>query len=133
MGPIRLGIVGCGSISHWHGRAAAQTADVDIVACCDVQQATAEAWRDRYGSERAYTDYRRMVREHALDGVLLATWPPHHLEQIETCLDAGIRNILCEKSLTVGSADADRVWELARAADALVVEGFMYRHHPAMR
>jgi predicted dehydrogenase len=131
--PVRLGIVGCGSISNWHGRAAAQVPEVEIVACCDTQADVAEAWRETYGCERAYTDYRTMIREHDLDGVLLATWPPQHLEQVLTCLDLGVRNILCEKSITVHDDEVVRLYEAARAADALLVEGFMYRHHPAMR
>jgi predicted dehydrogenase len=131
--PLRLGIVGCGWISDWHGRAAARIPGVEIVACCDTVTAAAEAFKERHGCERAYTSYEEMVREHELDGVILATWPPHHLEQIRACLDAGVRNILCEKSITVSSSDVIEVYDLARATGALVVEGFMYRHHPAMR
>jgi predicted dehydrogenase len=131
--PLRLGIVGCGSISHWHGRAAAQLSEVDIVACCDIKAEVAEAWRDTYGCERAFTDLETMVREHELDAVLLATWPQQHLEQIQVCIDAGIQSILCEKSLTVRDEDAIAVFDAARAAGVLLVEGFMYRHHPAMR
>jgi xylose dehydrogenase (NAD/NADP) len=130
--PLRLGIVGCGWISAWHGRAAARIDDLALVACCDTSAEAAEGFRDRYGCQRAYTDYQEMVREHELDGVILATWPPHHLEQIQFCLEAGIQNILCEKSITVGSDEALEVWSATRAAGALVVEGFMYRHHPAM-
>ncbi len=73
-----------------------------------------------------------MVREHELDAVLLATWPNLHHEQLLGCLEAGVRNILCEKSLTVTGAQALEVWAAARELDALVVEGLMYRHHPAI-
>jgi predicted dehydrogenase len=107
--------------------------DVQLVACCDTVPDAAEAFRERFGCERAYPDVETMVSEHELDVVILATWPLDHPQQIQACLDAGIRNILCEKSLTVGSDQVIEVWEAARAADALVVEGFMYRHHPAMR
>ena len=74
-----------------------------------------------------------MVREHDLDGVLVATWPNLHLEQVLGCLEAGIRNILCEKSLALSGAEALEIWTAATEAEALVVEGYMYRHHPAIR
>lgn len=131
---LRLGIVGCGWISDWHGRAAALTDGAEIVACCDTRRQAAEEWRDRYDNCRtAYTDINAMLAEEQLDGVILATWPPHHRDQIFACLNAGIRAVLCEKSLTVSAEDALEVLDAALNTSALVVEGFMYRHHPAMR
>jgi predicted dehydrogenase len=73
-----------------------------------------------------------MVREHELDAVLIATWPNFHHEQVLGCLDAGIRNILCEKALALTGAEALELWSAATAADALLVEAYMYRHHPAI-
>jgi predicted dehydrogenase len=131
--PLRLGIVGCGAISERHGPAAALTPAVSIVACCDLRLDVAEEWRGRFGCERAYADYRAMVTEHELDGVILATWPNLHREQVLGCLDAGVRNILCEKSLAVTGAEALEIWEAAEETGALVVEGYMYRHHPAFQ
>ncbi|MGH3034313.1 MAG: Gfo/Idh/MocA family protein [Gaiellaceae bacterium] len=126
-------MVGCGGISERHARAAAATAAASIVACCDVRVEVAEAWGRRHGCERAFGDYRTMVREHELDGVLLATWPNLHREQVLGCLKAGVRNILCEKALALTGAEALEISTAAAEADALVVEGYMYRHHPAIQ
>jgi predicted dehydrogenase len=130
---IRLGLVGCGWISDWHGKAAAATAGVELVACCDIRPDAAEAFAQKFGCERAYTDYLEMIREHDLDAVLLATWPPQHHEQILACLDAGVRHILCEKSLAYSADEAMALWTAARDTGALLVEGLMWRHHPAIR
>jgi predicted dehydrogenase len=97
-----------------------------------VQPELAEAWCLEFGCERAYDDYLTMVREHELDAVLIATWPNFHHEQVLGCLDAGIRNILCEKALALTGAEAIELWSAATAADALLVEAYMYRHHPAI-
>ena len=86
-----------------------------------------------YGCERSYDDYLAMVREHELDAVVIATWPNLHREQVLGCLEAGVRNILCEKALALGAAEALEIWTAAAEADALVVEAYMYRHHPAIR
>ncbi|HZB86228.1 MAG TPA: Gfo/Idh/MocA family oxidoreductase, partial [Gaiellaceae bacterium] len=131
--PFRLGIVGCGGISERHARAAAASPTVSIVAACDVRVDAAEDWSHRFGCEQAYDDYRTMIREHELDGLVLATWPNQHHEQLLDCLEAGVRNILCEKALALTGAEALEIQAAAAKAGALVVEGYMYRHHPAIR
>jgi predicted dehydrogenase len=103
------------------------------VASCDVRADIAEDWSRRFGCEQAYCDYRAMIRSHELDAVLLATWPNLHREQILGCLEAGVRNILCEKALALTGAEALEIQAAAAKANALVVEGYMYRHHPAIR
>ena len=130
--PFRLGIVGCGSIAERHGRAAAASAEVAIVACADTRLDTAEDWAARHGCERAYPDYVEMVREHELDGVLLATWPNLHREQVLGCLGLGVSSILCEKALALSGAEALDIRTAATEAGALVMEGYMYRRHPAI-
>jgi predicted dehydrogenase len=129
---LRLGVIGCGWIAGRHARAARNVDDVSIVACCDVQREVAEAWGREHGCERVHDDYLGMLSEQDLDAVLIATWPNLHHEQVLGCLDAGIRNILCEKSLALTGAEALELWSAAIAADALLVEAYMYRHHPAI-
>ena len=131
--PFRLGIIGCGGISERHARGAASSLEVTIAACCDVRAEVAEAWAVRHGCERAYGDYLTMVGEHDLDGVIVATWPTQHREHVLGCLDVGVVRILCEKTLALNGAEAVEIWSAARTSGALVVEGFMYRHHPALR
>ena len=131
---VRLGIAGCGGISVAHAEAAELSAGAArFVACCDVDRERAEQWAERYGVERAYTDLEAMLAAEELDGVLLATWPNLHREQLELCLRHGARHILCEKSLAVTATEAAEIHALVSAAGATVMEGFMYRHHPAIR
>jgi predicted dehydrogenase len=130
---FRLGMVGCGGISNAHARAAQNIPTVRFAACCDIREDVAEAWANRYGCDAVYTDYVEMIRQEDLDGVLLATWPNQHRGQIEGCLEAGARNILCEKALTLTGQEALEIFQMVREADAFVMEGFMYRNHPAIR
>jgi predicted dehydrogenase len=132
--PLNLCIVGCGGISHAHGHAARRIPDkVRFVACCDVVEERAAAWAKEYGCHASYTDYEKMIRAEKPDAVLLATWPNQHREQIEKCLAAGVKNILCEKALALTGAEAVEICGLVRRAGAFVMEGFMYRHNPAIR
>lgn len=133
LAPVRLGIVGCGGISHRHAPAAAASPEVEIVACCDPRRDVAEDWAATYGCGHVFGDYRSMLEEQELDGVLIATWPVLHCEQILGCLERGARFVLCEKSLTTGGAEALDVFRAAGAVSATVVEALMYRHHPAVQ
>ncbi len=102
------------------------------MACADIRADLAEEWARRHGCEAAYGDYTTMLGEHELDGVLLATWPNLHREQVLGCLEAGVRSILCEKALALSGSEALDIWTAATDAGALVVEGYMYRRHPAI-
>ena len=131
---FRMGLVGCGGISMGqHGPAAAATKEIRFVAGCDVRGEAARAFADRFGLGAVYTDYEEMLRREELDGVLLATWPNQHREQIERCLELGARNILCEKALTLTGPEAVEIRDMVARAGAFLMEGFMYRHHPAIR
>jgi len=131
--PVRLGMIGCGLISHAHGRAALKSRqNITFAACASRRAAVAAAWAEAYGCAASYTDYRDMLRREALDGVVIATWPRDHRAHVEAALDAGLRRVLCEKALTTSAADALAIWRAAGCAGAVVMEGFMYRHHPAM-
>jgi predicted dehydrogenase len=67
-----------------------------------------------------------------LDGIILCTWPTQHLEQIRICLDNGIKNILCEKSLALSLQEATAISELTEKYGAFVMEGCKYRFYPAI-
>lgn len=130
---IRLGIVGCGDISHVHGNAVDQIDDVRFVACCDLNPERAAQWAERYGCDRSFTDYEAMISEMDLDGIVLATWPNLHLDQIKVVADLGVKNILCQKSLALTGAEAMEIWDVVEENGIFLMEGFMYRHHPAVK
>lgn len=131
---IKLAIVGCGRISHAHGIAARRLGNdqVRFVACSDVRPEAAAAWAREYGCERHYASSEEMLERERVDGVVLATWPAQHREQIAAVARAGHRFVLCEKSLASSREDALAIWDIARRHDMTIVEGFMYVHHPAI-
>lgn len=130
---IKLGIVGCGDISHVHGNAVDHIDDVRFVACCDINLERAKQWAERYKCDRYFTDYKEMMSEVQLDGIVLATWPNLHLQQINDVAQAGIKNILCQKSLALTGLEAMEIWDVTKVKGIFLMEGFMYRHHPALK
>lgn len=129
---LRLGIVGCGRISHAHGIAAQRANGVRWAACADINEASAQNFAATYGSNRTYTDYREMLATEELDGVVFATWPAQHREQLEAAIKSGVRYILCEKALAMTAQEATEIWDMAEANGTTIVEAFMYTHHPVI-
>jgi len=133
--PVRLGMIGCGLIAQAHGLAALQIHDrLRFVACMSRRRESAEVWAKTMNIDpaHAYDDLGAMLRREQLDGAVIATWPADHRSHIESCLEHGLRYVLCEKALVTRVADALAIWERAQSLGAVVVEGFMYRHHPAV-
>jgi xylose dehydrogenase (NAD/NADP) len=129
---LRFGLVGCGGISEAHGTVSQGLDGFRFVAAADIKLENAQKWSDQYGPVAVYDDYITMVKSEQLDGVLLATWPSQHREQIEKLVAAGVRVIICEKALAIDTAAALAIYECARASGAMVIEAFMYRYHPTM-
>lgn len=132
MDSIKFSIVGCGAHSHLHASAADKIPDIKITSCCDIDSERSARWAERY-SCNSYNDIDVMLTAEKPDAVILCTWPNQHLEQIRKCADLGIKNILCEKSLTITGSDADEISVIARDNGILIMEGCMYRHHPAIK
>lgn len=130
---LKLAIVGCGEHSHEHMRAVKEVEGVNIIACCDINKERAQACAEQYGCTSYYNNLEKMLESEILDGVILCTWPKQHLEQIEVCMKKGIKNILCEKSLTLKSQEAITIENLIKQNKAFLMEGCKYRHHPAIR
>jgi predicted dehydrogenase len=130
---VRLGIVGCGHISNAHGIAAQRIGSgVRFVACADIDEEAARRFATTYGSNAIYTDYVEMIENEDLDGIVLATWPAQHREQLQKAIEAGARFILCEKALALTGQEAVEIYDLAKERGTMIIEAFMYTHHPAI-
>lgn len=129
MKPIKVGIIGCGFISHAHAIAAQKTdGRVKIVAATSRDKAKLSAWCAQYDA-KPFENIGQMLSQIALDGVIIATPPSQHFESIALCIDAGIKAILCEKPLLTDLENCIKIKEMAASANCRVLEGFMYRHH----
>jgi predicted dehydrogenase len=129
---IRIAVAGCGAHSHIHAGAVKADTRLALAACCDIDDDRARSWALEYGCS-PYHEMTRMLSGESVDAVIICTWPSQHCEQIRACLDAGIKNILCEKSLTMSGSDALEIYSLVKSHGAFLMEGCMYRHHPAIR
>ena len=74
---VRVAMIGAGSMSNMvHYPSLASFDDVEIAAICDIDTQRLHATADRYGVDRRYVDYRKMIEEVAPDAVY-AIGQPH--------------------------------------------------------
>ncbi|MDD3694724.1 MAG: Gfo/Idh/MocA family oxidoreductase [Lentisphaeria bacterium] len=77
MKKLKVGIIGCGRISRFHGMPAADQENAELLACCDLVIERAEQMAELFGCEGVYQDYEQMIQEEALDLVHICL--PHYL------------------------------------------------------
>jgi predicted dehydrogenase len=133
MDPIRVAIVGCGRISDLHQLGYQNREDARIVAVCDSNRAHAREKSRKWGVEKIYTDYSRLLEDKEIDVVELLT--PHHLHCPMTvqAAQAG-KHISVQKPMALNAAEADEMIAAAEKAGVLlrVYETFVY-YPPAVR
>ncbi|MGH2345283.1 MAG: Gfo/Idh/MocA family protein [Chloroflexota bacterium] len=115
--PVRLGIVGCGSVMQGSYMPQIERLRrrglVEIVAACDINQEKREQVRIRWGIEQLKDDYRALIEDPAVDLVLVLTSMPMHGPITRTALEAG-KHVLVEKPMAVTLEDAADLIALAK-------------------
>ena len=76
MKKFRVGVIGCGRISPFHGMPAKSQENAKLVACCDVKPERAKMRAKMFGC-KAYTDFEEMIVKEKLDVVHICL--PHYL------------------------------------------------------
>ncbi len=111
MKPLRIGVIGCGSIAVMHLDSIVASSQAKLVAVCDVKKERAMAVAEKYHAV-AYADYAVMLREQDLDAVHLCL--PHylHMPVAMDALRAGV-HVLTEKPMSIRYEDAVAAVELA--------------------
>jgi predicted dehydrogenase len=129
---VRVGVAGCGGIGGVHGDLVRRHPRMVLVACTDVNVDQAGAFADKFSVPEVCASTAEMVQRAKLDLLIVATWPSTHAAVVqEACgVGASLRAILCEKSLAMTAEEVVAMERACAVAEVLLVEGFMYRHHP---
>ncbi len=133
MSKVRVGIIGCGSISHSHAEGYAALGEAaEVVGCCDVVADSARAVAAKSGGHPAiYTDWKRMLAEAPLEAVDICL--PHHLHH-PAILDAARagKHVLCEKPLCRTLAEADEIARAVAKAGVTYMASHNQLFHPCL-
>ncbi|MGC1514917.1 MAG: Gfo/Idh/MocA family oxidoreductase, partial [Maribacter sp.] len=134
--PLKVALIGAG----WYGTSdlmrLIQVANVDVVSLCDVDAnhlqavATLVSERQKNGKRpMLYSDYRTMLKKHALDIVLIGT--PDHWHAL-TCIEAlkSGAHVYVQKPISVDVIEGEAMVAAARKYDKIVQVGMQRRSTP---
>jgi len=110
--PVKVGIVGCGTISARYLATAKTLPIVDVVACADIILERARARAAEYGVPRACS-VAELLADPEIEIVVNLTIPNAHAEVGFAVLEAG-KSVYNEKPLAIRREDGLRMLEIAR-------------------
>jgi D-xylose 1-dehydrogenase (NADP+, D-xylono-1,5-lactone-forming) len=127
--PVRWGLLSTARINEAILNGAAQTDTTEVVAIASRDQARADAYAREHGIERAHGSYEAMLQDDDVEVVYNSLPNSMHVEWSVRALEAG-KHVLCEKPLDRRVEAVERAFDTADRAGRLLMEAFMYRHHP---
>jgi predicted dehydrogenase len=105
---LNIGIVGCGKIADGHIEEIQKLGCARVLAVCDLEPILAEQLAVRYSVPHRYTDFDRMLSDHRLDVIHVATPPHSHLALAQKAAEAGC-HVFLEKPLALNATDGQRL------------------------
>lgn len=124
-GPVKLAVVGAGLVGKRHITAIAQVADVDLAAVVEPGPA-------QFGDVPVFADLHAMLDQQTVDGVILSTPTPLHLDGALQCIAQGLP-VLVEKPLAVSVAEAAKIVRASEISGVPVLVGHHRRHNPLIQ
>ena len=103
---IKVGFIGCGQIARIHLNNYSKMLDqVEIVALCDLSEATVQQAAKDFNVRQTYTDYKKLLGRDDLDAIDVCLHNNFHRPATEAALRAG-KHVYCEKPLAGSYKDA---------------------------
>ena len=103
--------------------------EVEIAAVASRDAARAQAYASEHAIPRSHGSYEELLADDGIDAVYISLPNGMHHEWTLRAIEAG-KHVLVEKPYSRRSAEVDEAWEAAERAGLVVMEAFMYRHHP---
>jgi myo-inositol 2-dehydrogenase / D-chiro-inositol 1-dehydrogenase len=134
MAVVRVGVIGTGMIGQDHiRRLTTVLAGSEVVAVSDVDRERARSVADGIADARVHATGQELIRDGAVDAVVVTSWGPTHEEYVLACIEAG-KPVFCEKPLATTQEACLRILDAEMAFGRRLVQvGYMRRYDPAYR
>jgi myo-inositol 2-dehydrogenase/D-chiro-inositol 1-dehydrogenase len=128
---LQVGVIGAGLMGTTHVRTLSTAVPAaEVVAVSDAVAANAERIASEVGVPAIHADALELIRDPAVDAVIVASPAPTHEAFALACLDAG-KPVLCEKPLAATAEACRRIVDAEAALGRRLVQvGFMRRFDP---
>jgi len=125
--PIRVGVIGVGSMGQHHARVYNELPDADLIGIHDVDTAQAEEIAEQYGTDVWPID--ELISK--VDAVSIAVPTQYHHDIAKKCLERDVA-VLLEKPLVADPERGEKLVELAAERDLPLQVGHIERFNPAV-
>lgn len=132
MRSIRWGIIAPGKIANKFAADFCLIPNHIFTAVASTDLSRAAAFAQKFGIPKFYGKYDEMLENENLDVVYISSPHVFHFEQAKMCLDMGV-SVLCEKPVTVNSAQLIFLIDLAKRKKLFFMEALWTVFNPAIR
>lgn len=126
---IRFGVIGTNWITDRFLAAAKLVEDFELTAVYSRTQERAEIFAEKHQATYAYSDLTAFVSSDQFDAVYIASPTALHAEQAILCMENG-KHAFVEKPFGSNEREVERMIEVARANQVLLMEGMKTTHMP---
>ena len=105
MDKVKVGIIGCGKVSHLHAQALKEIGEADFTSVYSRSLQKAKAFAEKYNVQ-GFDDLDEMFSKKVVDAVIICTPHPNHADVAVRAAKAGI-HVLVEKPLASSLEDCD--------------------------
>lgn len=99
---------------------------------CDSNELLAAGFSDKYPDVAFLTDYEAVLRDDAVDGLVIATPAAMHYAMVKRALSSG-KHVMVEKPLALSVGEGEELVALAERNDLVLMVGHILHYHPAVR
>ncbi|MGZ3184883.1 MAG: Gfo/Idh/MocA family protein, partial [Telluria sp.] len=128
--PIRVCLIGTGSIAHTHAEALRALANVAVVAVVDSNAARARAFAAKWTIPHVFRDVDDALAAGTFDAVHVLTPPDSHYALARVCIEGGYHTLV-EKPLAVNADEAASLVALAADRNVICAVNQNFVFHPA--
>jgi predicted dehydrogenase len=127
----KLAVIGCGGLAQsQHLPNLTKIDNAELVVICDMFQENLDKVGDYYGIERRELDYKKVLADPEIDGVLIVTREESHVPLTLEALAAG-KHVYVEKPLAETASKCAEVAEAQKKTGKIVAIGMNRRMAPA--
>jgi predicted dehydrogenase len=127
--PVRWGILSTARINGAVIPHLVASPESELVAVASRTQERADVYAREQGIPRAHGSYAALLADPDVEAIYISLPNGLHVEWSIRCLEAG-KHVLCEKPFARFPEDVERAFDAAESAGRLLMEAFMWRHHP---
>jgi predicted dehydrogenase len=129
---IKIALLGCGYWGKNFLRLLSRHPQVELVAACDMDAALLAELQPQYPTTPMLTDWQQVLALPDLQAVVICTSAASHYNLASAFLRRGV-HVLCEKPLTLTSAEAQSLADIAAEQGKVLMTGHTFLFNPAVR